>query len=449
VSSDGVLELVPHGTSPSNLEGEKGAVEVKVAKYILQMFTVTILIGCLASGALAKGGGGGSGEDRGGHVGGGGGALSGTMHSDGGRQFAPQAAPSLRLAEPPSYGPPSGQSSPQTSDRFSAPAPQSPRGTERQSYFRGPENGPQNAERGQRPDHQQLNALVNGREGGHAGHEDDFRKRFTDSDQFDRNGENFRRNADSIRRDFGDRDRDDLPFRLGWWDNRGFDRWVGPWECTWWRDRPWYWWCWTTAPGLDAWLTYGWDRPCYWDYGPNGYIYYQENQFYENGQPYLAADAYYQQVYDLAHCAPANNPDDAAKIAWMPLGVFAVTSEGKQEEDRLIQLNVSRQGVLSGVCVNKATDDAYPLQGMVDPKTHRCAWYFADGSNDRMIFETSIDNLTEPQSTVMLHFGPGDVSVWQLVRIERPEARQLSEPQGQAESTPRQTPPQPPQHELP
>jgi hypothetical protein len=414
-----------------------------VAKYILPMFTVIILIGCLASGTLAKGGGGSDG-----HGGGGGGGRDGGGRgahiSGGGRQFAPQAAPSLRMAEPPS-----GQSSPQTSDPVSVPAPQNPRGTERQSFFRGPDDGPQNAERGQRSDHEPLNAFASGREGSHAGHDGDFRQRFTDRDQSDRNGENFRRNADSIRSDFRDRDRDDLPFRFGWWDNRGFDRWVGPWGCTWWRDRPWYWWCRTTAPGLDAWLIFGWDSPYYWDYGPNGYIYYEDNQFYENSQPYLAADAYYQQVFNLAHSGPPISPDDAAKIEWMPLGVFAVTSEGKQEEDRLIQLNVSRQGVLSGVCVNKATDDAYPLQGMVDPKTHRCAWYFADGSNDRMIFETSSDNLTEPQSTVMLHFGPGDVSVWQLVRIERPEAPQLSEPQGQAEPTPRQTPPQPPQHELP
>jgi hypothetical protein len=193
---------------------------------------------------------------------------------------------------------------------------------------------------------------------------------------------------------------------------------------------------------LDSWLAFGWNQPCYWDYGPGGYVYYNypSNEFYQGGQPYQPANTYYQQVYDLAHSAPELSKDDAAKSDWLPLGVFSLSKEGKKEENWTVQLGVNKQGVLSGTYYNQANDGAHPLVGMVDKTTHKAAWYFADGSSDKMVFETSVDNLTEPQSTVMVHFGPGDAGVWQMVRLERPEASENQQPEAL---------PTPPQHELP
>jgi hypothetical protein len=423
---------------------------MKAFNYLTRSLVTAMLIGCLAIGATGKGGGGGGNQGNGGGGHGGGGSMgsggrgsSGAMRG-GGSPHMSQGQSSPRVADRPSFGSPpsqpatsrpqfSGQSSSRTADQSSAGRAQN-QSDAHQSFFRGPESGSQSVDRGQGSDRERVNASPNGR-GDNRGREGDFRQRFSDRDRFDRNGDNFRHNADSIRRDFRHRDRDDLPFRFGWWDNHRFDHGFGPWGYTWWEDRPWYWWGWTTAPILDSWLAFGWERPCYWDYGLNGYIYYQDNQFYQNGQPYQSANNYYRQVYDLAHSAPSIAQDEAAKMEWMPLGVFAVSREGQQDEDRLIQIAVNKQGVLSGTYYNKINNGAHPLVGMVDQKTQRAAWYFADGTYDQMVFETSIHNLTEPQSTIMVHFAPGNVGVWQLVRLERPE-ESLPQQDGQQQSLP-------------
>jgi hypothetical protein len=310
------------------------------------------------------------------------------------------------------------------------PAVQQDRG-QHESFFRGPTADSQTGSDAGNTNRQQLSTFLNGdRDNGNRNNDvnrnGDFRSRFTDRDESDRNGENFRRNADSIRRDWHGHDRNDFPFVFGWWNNDRFSRWplYSPWRYSYYRDRPWFWWQWSDAPGLTSWLPFNWGQPYYWDYGPNGYIYYNNNQVYQNGQPYMAADQYYQQIYNLAHSAPTISSDDAAKVEWKPLGAFAITQEGQPNGNRTMQLAVSKQGVLSGTYFNQQTNATHPLQGMVDQKTQRAAWAFADGANDQIVMETSIYNLTEPQSTMMTHFGPGQASVSQLVRLEQPEGSQ-------------------------
>jgi hypothetical protein len=371
----------------------------------LKLLALAAALGCMTNGAVwAK-----DGDGRGGNHGGGGNGGGPAMHGNagggdrGGQHENHGPAPSAQQHTAPSNGPQ--QNGPQQG------------GTQHESFFRGPD-GRDNNDAGDHGDRSRVEDFLSGK----GSDRNDFRSRFSDRDIADRNGENFRRNADVIRRDFRDRNRNDLPFQFGWWDNRRFDRWGGPWAYNSWRERPWYWWGWSTAPVLDA--VFGWNRPYYWDYGPDGYIYYQDNQFYRDGQPYMAANEYYQQSYNLAHSAPAISPNDASTMEWMPLGVFAVAKEGQQEKDRMLQLAVNKEGVLSGTYYNQSNNSAHPVVGMVDRKTHRAAWYFGDGSNDQMVFETSLDNLTEPQSTVMVHFAPGSVGVWQLVRLEGPDSAQ-------------------------
>jgi hypothetical protein len=292
--------------------------------YILQtmrLVAVTIAIGCVSIGAaLAKDGDGHSaGDGNRGGSGGGGQAMHGSG-SAGQQHESHGPGQSIQQHTTPSQG--SQQSGPQQN------GPQQ-NGVQHQSFFRGP-NGNDNNNTNNNGDHSRVEDFLNGKGSDHGSN--DFRTRFTDRDNSDRNGDNFRRNAVVIRRDFRDRNHNDLPFQFGWWSNRRFDRWGGPWAFTSWRDRPWYWWGWSTAPILDA--VFGWERPYYWDYVPNGYIYYQDSQFYRDGQPYMAANEYDQQSYNLAHSAPAISSDDAATMEWMPLGVFAVTKEGQQEKDQ-------------------------------------------------------------------------------------------------------------------
>lgn len=227
-----------------------------------------------------------------------------------------------------------------------------------------------------------------------------------------------------IRSDWNHRDRDNLPFRFGWWNNYPRDRWpvYGPWGYTRWRDRPDYWWGWTPANQLTTWLTFGWDRPRYWVYGQGGNIYYQDNYVYYDGDRYLPVNEYYQQIYNQAHSVPQISADVAESMEWQPLGVFAVARD-ESEAQRTIQIAVNKNGVLAGTYYNAQNGHVHPITGMVDDRTQRAAWAFADGEHPKVVFESSIFNLTKPECTIMVHFGPeaDATETWHLVRLEQPD----------------------------
>ena len=245
----------------------------------------------------------------------------------------------------------------------------------------------------------------------------------------DRNA-NWSQFSSRVRDDWSRRDRGNLPFQYGWWGNHG-GHWpaYSPFAYSRYRDLPYYWWGWTPAGRLVDWLAFGWNRPRYWNYGDGGNIYCQDDYAYYDGDRYLPVSDYYQQIYDLAHAVPNISEQDAHNIEWSPLGVFAIAREDQQSDnhDRTIQLAVNKDGVLSGTFYStKNGQAAHPLSGMVDEHTQRAAWAFADNEQPKLVFETSIFNLTKPDSTMMVHYGPreSDTEVWHLVRLERPEASQ-------------------------
>jgi len=235
------------------------------------------------------------------------------------------------------------------------------------------------------------------------------------------------RAASNVRDDWNRRKGDDLPFRGNWWNGYSRDRWPGysPWLSSRWSDRPWYWWSWTPSARLVPWFVFGWNSPRYWDYGPGANIYYQDDYVYYDGQQYLPVDDYYQRMYRLAHSVPNIDTATADKMEWAPLGVFAVLRDGSnQSQQRTLQLAVNRDGVLTGTYFNNEKNQAHPITGMVDNRTQRAAFAFADGELPQAVFETSVFNLTKPESTMMVHFGPqsSETEVWHLARLERPEA---------------------------
>ena len=93
--------------------------------------------------------------------------------------------------------------------------------------------------------------------------------------------------------------------------------------------------------------------------------------------------------------------------------------DGK-DSDLLLQLAVTKDGVIGGTLHNQATGETFPVEGMVDKKTQRAAWHYEDANKADVLIETSIYNLTKPDCTALVHFGPTDMQVWQLVRLEAP-----------------------------
>jgi len=213
----------------------------------------------------------------------------------------------------------------------------------------------------------------------------------------------------------------DVPFAYGWWGGRRNFGYCYYWNG--WRNDPWYWWGACSAPFLTTWIDFGWNYPCYWDYGygQDAYVTYYNNTVYVDGQRYATELDYYAQVRNLARSVPPLSQNQLAGIEWLPLGVFAVSRPGADQTNELMQLAVSKDGILSGTLFNEQTGQARPLQGMVDEATQKAAWTFADSPTDALVVETSLYNLTAPECTALAHLDAVNTEVWQLVQLKQPQ----------------------------
>jgi hypothetical protein len=212
-----------------------------------------------------------------------------------------------------------------------------------------------------------------------------------------------------------------VPFCFDWWSDHDHSPYHNQWHGRRWHDQPFYWWSSCSAPLLTTWVDFGWNHPCYWDYGQGEYITYYNNTVYVDNQRYATALDYYAQVRNLARSVPALSQNQLAAIEWLPLGVFAVTRPGQNQATELLQLAVSKDGILSGTLLDQRTGQARPLQGMVEQATQKAAWCFADSPTDALVVETSLYNLTEPECTALAHLDAVNTEVWQLVRLEQPQ----------------------------
>jgi hypothetical protein len=154
----------------------------------------------------------------------------------------------------------------------------------------------------------------------------------------------------------------------------------------------------------------------YYNYGEN--VYYEDGSVYYGDQPVATEEDYAMQAEAIATSVPETKPADKD---WMPLGVFAVTSDGKPtgaDPTMFLQLAVSKQGVISGTFQNTATNSAQAVEGMVDKQTQRAAWTAV--GKTRPLMETGIVNLTEDSTAALVHFADGSTQQWLLVRMEQP-----------------------------
>jgi hypothetical protein len=233
--------------------------------------------------------------------------------------------------------------------------------------------------------------------------------------------------------DHGWKDHHDVPFHGDWWKHHGHHRHHHHhhWGHSWWdhwgwyagfHHRPYYWWNWCSAPQLRTWFAFDWATPYYWDYGPGEYIHCDNNVIYVNGQWWAPAPVYYERTIQLAESAPVIAPEQAAQVELLPLGVFAISRDGVVDKNMLVQLAVTKDGVISGTVLNEATGATFDIAGSVDKQTQRAAWTYVDETGKKIAMETSVFNLTQPESTALLQNGPDDMKVVQLVRLEEPKA---------------------------
>jgi hypothetical protein len=108
--------------------------------------------------------------------------------------------------------------------------------------------------------------------------------------------------------------------------------------------------------------------------------------------------------------------------------VFALAQEQRGDPVMFFQLSINKAGTISGAFQSTLTNDTKQVAGKVDKKTQLAAWRIGD--NSQTIYETSLANLTQDVSPVVIHFDKDRTQTWLLVRMPQPAAA------GQAQKLP-------------
>ncbi len=157
------------------------------------------------------------------------------------------------------------------------------------------------------------------------------------------------------------------------------------------------------------------DAPIYYDYGDN--VVYQDDGVYFDGNLAYTTEQYAQRAADLAE---AGRKAQATKDEqWLPLGVFAMVHGDDQTSNHIFQLAVNKQGIIRGNYYDAVTDTTNEVYGSVNQKTQRAAWTVGDRKTP--VYEAGMANLTQDETTMVVHYGTERSQQFTLIRIEVPE----------------------------
>ena len=190
---------------------------------------------------------------------------------------------------------------------------------------------------------------------------------------------------------------------------------------------------------LCTWGGYG-QAPVVYNYGST--ICYQDDGVYVSGDRVGTAAGYAAQAATLADQGNAN-VKIAADDQWRPLGVFALAREEETTPSTFLSLAIDQAGILRGTYYDAVSDTQQNITGKVDKQTQRAAWTIGDKKTP--IYETGLVNLTQQQTTVLVHRdtgndgGTGKVEQMLLVRV--PD--QGNEPAGKDGAAEATKPPRP------
>jgi hypothetical protein len=155
--------------------------------------------------------------------------------------------------------------------------------------------------------------------------------------------------------------------------------------------------------------------PIIYDYGAR--VVYEDDLVYYDGDQVATAEEYAAQAANLA--ATGLKADPTEKEEWESLGVFAIIEGDEQEANNIVQIAIDKDGVLRGNYYSALTDTTLTIHGSVDRRTQRAAWTVGDVKD--IVYETGLGNLTEPETSMLVHFGKDRTQQWTLVRLEQPE----------------------------
>lgn len=153
--------------------------------------------------------------------------------------------------------------------------------------------------------------------------------------------------------------------------------------------------------------------PITYDYGTT--VVYQNDVVYVNGDQLATADAYAIQAATIADLGREAKPP--ADDEWQPLGVFGLVQGEETIANNLFELAVNKAGTIRGNYYDALADNNLPVYGSVDRTTQRAAW--SVGDKKEVVYEAGLYNLTQPQCTVLIHYGKEKTRQMILVRLEQ------------------------------
>lgn len=158
-------------------------------------------------------------------------------------------------------------------------------------------------------------------------------------------------------------------------------------------------------------------EPVVYDYGST--IVIQNDYVYSDGTQIASAEEYAQQAGDLAAVGRDAKPD--ANEEWQPLGVFGMIQGEESVAQHIFQLAINAGGVIRGNYYNAVADSTTPVTGSLDKKTQRVAWSIGDKKD--IVFDCGLNNLTQDQTSLLVHYGKERTQQMVLIRLEEPKEK--------------------------
>lgn len=182
-----------------------------------------------------------------------------------------------------------------------------------------------------------------------------------------------------------------------------------PFSAGWYADHPGAWRY--THPNAGVWAAATWAAATSWlGWGAVPASSYS-TAYYDDGS---SDDGTVSQTDSAEDIAAAGADDPAANAQWLPLGTYALSTTPDADPTHMLQLFVSKDGILRGSYYDVTSDGTQTIKGSVDPTTQRAAWSVGNGT---VVFQTGLNELTQATAPLTVKFENGKVNTWTLTRL--------------------------------
>ena len=130
-----------------------------------------------------------------------------------------------------------------------------------------------------------------------------------------------------------------------------------------------------------------------------------------------ASEATPEQTQAAANLAQSGAAPVDAGGNWMAVGVFAFQPIDAPNATRILDLAVNPQGMLRGTHYDLLSEATANITGAVDRNTGKVSWRIGD--TGRVVFESDLNQLTQGQGQVRIHFPDGQSGQWNVTRLQQ------------------------------